>query len=187
MPPLIALLDANVLYPAELRSFLMYLAVPGVYRAKWSKDIHEEWMSSLLLNRPDLTRGQLERTRELMDKNAPDALVTGYESLIPSLNLPDEKDRHVLAAAIQSNASVIVTNNLRDFSAESLREFEIEAQSPDEFILHLLDLTAEDVYEAAEAHRLSLKNPSKTVAEYLNTLESQGLLRTVAELRLALL
>jgi hypothetical protein len=93
----------------------------------------------------------------------------------------------VLAAAIQSNASVIVTNNLRDFSAESLREFEIEAQSPDEFILHLLDLTAEDVYEAAEAHRLSLKNPSKTVAEYLNTLESQGLLRTVAELRLALL
>jgi hypothetical protein len=61
MPPLIALLDANVLYPAELRSYLMYLAVPGVYRAKWSKDIHEEWMSSLLLNRSDLTRAQLER------------------------------------------------------------------------------------------------------------------------------
>jgi len=73
MPLFIALLDANVLYPAELRSFLMYLAVPGVYRAKWSKDIHEEWMSSLLINRPDLTRAQLERTRELMDKNAPDA------------------------------------------------------------------------------------------------------------------
>ena len=100
--PLIALLDANVLYPAELRSFLMYLAVPGVYRAKWSKDIHEEWMSNLLLNRPDLTRAQLERTRDLMDKNAPDALVTGYEDLIPSLSLPDEGDRHVLAAATLS-------------------------------------------------------------------------------------
>jgi Mn-dependent DtxR family transcriptional regulator len=59
--------------------------------------------------------------------------------------------------------------------------------SSDEFILHLLDLAAEDVYEAAEAHRLSLKNPSKTVAEYLNTLESQGLVRTVAVLRLTLL
>jgi predicted nucleic acid-binding protein len=187
MPPFIALLDANVLYPAELRSFLMYLAVLGVYRAKWSKDIHEEWMSSLLLNRPDLRRAQLERTRELMDKNAPDALVAGYKRLIPRLSLPDEGDRHVLAAAIQAKANVIVTNNLKDFPPEVLREFEIEAQTPDEFVMNLLDLAAEDVYEAAEAHRLSLKNPAKTVAEYLNTLESRGLVRTVAELRLALL
>ena len=187
MPPIIALLDANVLYPAELRSFLMYLAVPGVYRAKWSKDIHEEWMSNLLLNRPDLKRAQLERTRELMDKNAPDALVSGYESLIPSLSLPDEGDRHVLAAAIQAKANVIVTNNLKDFPPEVLQEFEIEAQTPDDFVMNLLDIAAEDVYEAAEAHRLSLKNPAKTVAEYLNTLESHGLVRTVAELRLALL
>jgi predicted nucleic acid-binding protein len=187
MQPLIALLDANVLYPADLRSFLMYLAVPGVYRAKWSKDIHEEWMSSLLLNRPDLTRAKLERTRELMDKNAPDALVAGYKSLIPRLSLPDEGDRHVLAAAIQAKANVIVTNNLKDFPPEVLQEFEIEAQTPDEFVMNLLDLATEDVYEAAEAHRLSLKNPAKTVAEYLKTLESHGLVRTVAELRLALL
>jgi DNA-binding transcriptional ArsR family regulator len=41
--------------------------------------------------------------------------------------------------------------------------------------LHLLDLAPENVCEAAEAHRLSLKNPAKTVAEHLNTLESQGL------------
>ena len=159
MPPSIALLDANVLYPAELRSFLMYLAVPEIYRAKWSNDIHEEWMSSLLLNRPDLTREQLERTRELMDKSEPDTLVMGYESLIPSLSLPDKNDLHVLAAAIQGEASVIVTNNLKDFPAESLQEFEIEAQTPDEFVINLLDLAAEEVYEAAEAHRLSLKNP----------------------------
>jgi hypothetical protein len=187
MPPFIALLDANVLYPAELRSFLMYLAIPGVYRAKWSKDIHEEWISNLLINRPDLTRGQLERTRALMDKNAPDALVTGYESLIPSLSLPDEGDRHVLAAAIQGNASVIVTNNLKDFPPEVLQEFEIEALTPDEFVSNLLDLATDDVYEAVETHRLSLKNPPKTVAEYLNTLESHGLVHTVAELRLTLL
>ena len=126
-------------------------------------------------------------TRELIDKNAPDALVMGYESLIPSLNLPDEKDRHVLAAAIQSKASVIGTKNLKDFPKESLQEFEIEAQSPDEFLLNLLDLAPEDVYEAAEDRRLGLKNPPKTVAEYLSTPESEGLVRTVAKLRLALL
>ena len=76
---------------------------------------------------------------------------------------------------------MIVTNNLKDFPPEVLQEFEIEAQTPDEFVINLLDLAGEDVYEAAEAHRLSLKNPSKTVAEYLNTLESHGLVRTVAE------
>lgn len=96
MPPLIAFLDANVLYPAELRSSLMYLSVSGLYQAKWSVEVHEEWISSLLLNRSDLTRAKLNRTRELMDKHAPDALVAGYRSLIAGLNLPDPDDRHVL-------------------------------------------------------------------------------------------
>ena len=62
--------DANVLYPPELRNFLMYLALTGVFRAKWSADVHEEWMQNLLKNRPDLTREKLERTRHLMDKAA---------------------------------------------------------------------------------------------------------------------
>lgn len=96
--------DANVLYPATLRNFLMHLALTGVFRAKWSADVHEEWMRNLLKNRPDLTREKLERTRQLMDKAAPDALVRGYEHLVSGLVLPDEDDRHVLAAAIRSGA-----------------------------------------------------------------------------------
>lgn len=83
-----AFYDANVLYPAELRNLLMYLALIGVFRAKWSADVHEEWISNLLKKRPDLTRDRLERTRMLMDKHAVDALVTGYEELIPGLQLP---------------------------------------------------------------------------------------------------
>lgn len=79
MPPFTAFLDANALYPADLRSFLMYLAVPGIFRARWSDDIHEEWISNLLEKRPDLSRTKLNRTRDLMNLNAPDALVTGYE------------------------------------------------------------------------------------------------------------
>src|SRR3989475_9198920 len=90
----------------------MHLALTGLFRAKWSADIHEEWISALLRNRPDLTREKLERTRMLMDQHATDALVTGYQELIPSLQLPDPNDRHVLAAAICSRADVIVT---RDF------------------------------------------------------------------------
>ncbi len=178
-----AFYDANVLYPAELRNLLMHLAVTGLFRAKWSADVHEEWISSLLKNRHDLTRDKLERTRMLMDKHAIDALVIGYEDLIPGLQLPDPNDRHVLAAAIRGQANVIVTMNLRDFPSDVLAPFGIEAQHPDEFILHLLDLAPGSVVAAAENHRQSLKNPPKTVSEYLETLERQGLTQTVSVLR----
>jgi hypothetical protein len=48
MAALIAFYDANVLYPAELRNFLMHLALTGLFRAKWSAAVHEEWISNLL-------------------------------------------------------------------------------------------------------------------------------------------
>jgi hypothetical protein len=94
-----------------LRSYAISDAprVDGVFHAKWPADVHEEWMSSLLANRPDLAREKLERTRQLIDKAAPHALVIGYEHLIAGLTLPDPKDRHVLAAAIRGGASVVVT------------------------------------------------------------------------------
>jgi predicted nucleic acid-binding protein len=178
-----AFYDANVLYPADLRNLLMHLALTGLFRATWSAGVHEEWMTALLRNRPDLSREKLERTRMLMDQHGEDALVTGYEDLIPGLQLPDPSDRHVLAAAIRGRADVIVTVNLRDFPAEILAEFEIEAQHPDEFVLHLLDLAPGIVAEAARNHRESLKNPPKTIDEYLNALESLGLTQTVSVLR----
>ena len=183
MAAFVAFYDANVLYPSELRNFLMHLALIGVFRAKWSVDVHEEWISNLLKNRPDLTREKLERTLQLMDKNAPDALVTDYDGLIATLQLPDPKDRHVLAAAIHSSASVIVTRNLKDFPPDYLSQFDIEAQHPDEFILHLFDLAPGLVVEAAENHRNSLKNPPKTPDEYLASLERQELTKTAAALR----
>ncbi len=183
MPPFTAILDANVLYPADLRSFLMYMAVPGIFRARWSDDIHEEWISRLLENRPDLNRTKLNRTRDLMNLKAPDALVTGYEHLIPAVKLPDPDDRHVLAAAIRGNADVIVTNNIKDFPARILEEYDIEAQTPDEFIYHLIGLYPDEVRNAAEIHRSSMSNPSKSVEEYLDSLERQGLTESCRALR----
>jgi len=170
-----AFYDANVLYPAELRNLLMHLALIGLFRAKWSADMHEEWISNLLKHRPDLTHDKLERTRMLMDKHAVDALATGYEDLIPGLQLPDPDDRHVLAAAIRGHADIIVTTNLRYFPPDIIGSFGIEVQHPDEFVLHLLDLAPGAVAAAAENHRQSLKNPTKTVIEYLETLARLGL------------
>jgi hypothetical protein len=62
------LLDACVLYPAPLRDLLIELASKGMFRGRWTEKIHDEWIRSLLKNRPDLTRDQLERTRKLMNE-----------------------------------------------------------------------------------------------------------------------
>ena len=144
-----AVYDASVLYPAPLRDLLMRLALTDLFRARWTEDIHEEWIRSLLEARPDLRREQLERTRELMNANVRDCLVAGYRSLIPGLELPDPDDRHVLAAAIRASASVIVTFNLRDFPAAQLEQYGAEAQHPDEFVVHLVGLNQAKVCAAA--------------------------------------
>lgn len=182
MTQLTAVLDACVLYPAPLRSFLMYLAVADVFRAKWTETIHEEWMRSVHNDRPDMTQGQVERIRDLMNAHVRDCLVAGYEWQIPGLHLPDADDRHVLAAAIHAGAEVIVTFNLDDFPASILTCYEIEAQHPDDFILRLIESSAELVCQAAKRQRESLKNPPLTVDAYLASLERQRLTKTVAAL-----
>jgi predicted nucleic acid-binding protein len=103
--------DACVLYPAPLRDLLMRLTLTDLYRASWSNQIHNEWINAVLRNRPDLSKAQLERTRSLMNAHVRDALVDGYQTLIPALELPDPDDRHVLAAAVQCGADLIVTFN----------------------------------------------------------------------------
>ncbi len=83
-----ALLDANILYPAPLRDLFLQLAVTDLFKARWSADIHREWIEALLRNEPHRERAALERTRDLMDQHTRDALVTGYEGLIPTLCFP---------------------------------------------------------------------------------------------------
>jgi hypothetical protein len=161
----------------------MHLAMKDMYRAKWTDLIHEEWIRNLLENRPDLTKTQLERTRDLMNAHVRDCLVTGFEDLVEALTLPDPDARHVLAAAIRCGASAIVTSNLKDFPDEVLSKYGVEALHPDDFLTLQLDLSPSTVCEAAKCHRESLKNPRKTVDDYLNSLEAQSLPQTVARLR----
>ncbi len=159
------------------------LALTDMFRAKWTKRIHDEWKRNLLANRTDLAAAQIDRTQQLMDSHVRDCLVTDYEDLVPSIKLPDEDDRHVVAAAIVAGADTIVTFNLSDFPVEELGKYDMEAQHPDDFIVHQISLSQPNVCLAAKRHRASLKKPAKTVEEYLTTLERQGLPQTVATLR----
>jgi predicted nucleic acid-binding protein len=160
----------------------MELAVSDLYRAKWSHAVHEEWITAVLQNRTDLTRVQLERTRDLMNAHVRDALVEDFEQLIDALELPDPDDRHVLAAAIKGHADLIVTVNLKDFPAETLDRWGIEAQHPDEFLTNQFHLSPPVFLQAVKTVRMRLKSPPKSVEEYLDTLRMQGLLATVKAL-----
>ena len=178
-----ALLDANVLYPAPLRDLFLQLAVTDLFKAKWTADIHREWIEALMRKEPQRDRAALERTRDLMDKATRDSLVMGYELLIDTLSLPDPDDRHVLAAAIVGRCDVIVTQNLKDFPNAALAPFEIAVQHPDEFLCDQLSLAAGVVCGAVRRVRARLLKPAYSVEEYLATLTRQGLIATVGELR----
>ena len=173
--------DACVLYPAPLRDFLIRLSMTGVFRARWTDLIQDEWTRSVLMKRPEL-HSALIRTRHLMEAAIPDCIVTGYETLMGALALPDPNDTHVLAAAIRCGAGVIVTFNLRDFPAKVLNQYGIEAQHPDTFIDNLFDLHPAEVIEAASKQRGNLKFPALDADRYLDTLLRFGLTQTVKNL-----
>ncbi|MCY3873652.1 MAG: PIN domain-containing protein [Rhodobacteraceae bacterium] len=177
-----ALLDANILYPAPMRDIFLQMAADDVFRAKWTEDIHREWIDALIRNEPHRDRATLEHTRRLMDRATRDCLVTGYEPLIPALNLPDPDDRHVLAAAIAGHCDVIVTCNLRDFPEDAVMPYGIEVLHPDTFLSNHLDLMPDPFCEAVRKIRERLVAPPISVQDYLTILAGLELIATAAEL-----
>jgi predicted nucleic acid-binding protein len=161
----------------------MHLAITDLFNARWTDEIHEEWISNLLKNRPDLTREKLTKTKDLMDHAVREPKVTDFQSIIPTLmGLPDSGDAHVIAAAIRSNSDAIVTYNIRDFPHEVLNEYCIEAIHPDDFINYQIDLNSALVCKAIKKLRGGLNNPKKSASEYLAIIKKQSLPKTVQAL-----
>lgn len=79
-----ALLDAYALYPLAMTDALMSLATAGLYAAKWTTKIEQEWIRSLERRRPELV-GRLTIRRDSMRQA-----------------VSDREDAHVLDAAIAS-------------------------------------------------------------------------------------
>jgi len=180
----VALLDANVLYPARLRDLLVRLAIAGLYRARWTDQILDECFENLIADRPDLAAEHLQRTRQLLSIAIPDAVVVGYDHLVEGLDLPDADDRHVLAAAIAAQAECLVTANLDDFPAWALPTG-VAVVSPDAFVLMLIQADPDAVATVVDAQAAALRKPPLTTAELLEGLEVVGLRMSVDALRRA--
>lgn len=131
------LLDTNVLYGAYLSDLILWLAERGLFRPLWSEEILQELERNLRSNGEDpaLVAKRLRAMRQYF----PDAMVSGYSSLMDTMTC-HPKDRHVLAAAVRSNAEVLVTFNLKDFPSDCVTTFDVEVVHPDKFLLDQLDL-----------------------------------------------
>jgi predicted nucleic acid-binding protein len=178
-----AVLDACALYPVALRDLLLTISVHGAYAARWTDQIQNEWVRNLLAKRPDLSATALARTVSLMNAAVDDCRITRFEHLIPSLTLPDPDDRHVLAAAIASNADAIVTFNLKDFPEAVAGKHQVKILHPDDFLIDLYGRDPATFLAANKVCRMRMKNPPKTASEQMEALERQGLTQTVALLR----
>ena len=168
-----AVLDTNVIYPIISRDLLFWFAHHDLYTPKWSKHIFDEWKEVMI--RRGVFEVEAEKRAGRANLAFPDALVQNYESLINHLTLPDEKDRHVLAAAIKTNANIIVTNNIKHFPEEYLQSFSLRATTTDNFLTDKIDLNPKQAVAAFREMVLNKKNPPLDEYQVLDQLRNIGL------------
>jgi predicted nucleic acid-binding protein len=181
-----AVLDACVLFPIATADALVSLAVAGLFSAKWTVAIEDEWLAVADRRHPGLS-GRFTNRRDAMRDAVLDWEVNaeGWKALAPSLTLPDPNDVHVLAAAIAGHADCIVTTNLKDFPASVLEVFGLVALHPDDFIVAQLDLDLYPALGAFKAMRARKRNPAYTAEEFAAAMERNGLVATAERLRRA--
>lgn len=169
-------LDTNVIYPLWIRDLLLWFAFYELYTPKWSENIFDEWIDVML--RKGIEEEEAYKRANKMNIAFPDALVENYEPLIETLRLPDQKDRHVLAAAITTNADLIITNNLKDFPIDYLSSFGLKAKCADDFLTDIIDLNQEISVDAYRKLVLNKKNPPYNEYDVLDILRNNGLKNT---------
>ena len=167
-----------------VRDLLLSLATAGLYHARWTDSIHDEWTRNLAKNKPEIAP-HLPEIVAMMNAAVPDCMVESYQPLIGCVALPDKDDQHVLAAAIAGHADAIVTFNIKHFPAEVLSPHGIEVQHPDDFVMNQLQLQELIAIEAIKKMRARWKNPERSATELIEALEKRGLPLTAAHLRQA--
>jgi len=183
-----AFVDACCLAGVLKRNLLLTLAEAEFFRIRWSADVLDETERAIAglfaargLEDPE-GKARLQRYR--MEQAFEDALVSGYEAFMPAaVCLPDPGDAHVLAAAIKTQAAVIVTDNLKDFPAEVLAPFNLEARCADDFLADTIALNPGRAVAVIRKMRERFQKPEKSAEALLVDMEASGLMETVNALR----
>lgn len=181
--PSVAVFDACILYPFHLRNIIVQAAVDRLVEARWTNEIHNEWIRNLTADTPTIPIDRLQTTRRLMNDALPGATISGYEDLVPTVNLPDPDDRHVVAAAIAAGASIILTWNLRDFPATALKKYGLRRQTPDAFLAGLYDEVPDLIVGSLANARRNLHKSRVSASDFIEILQHQGLTQLVTRLK----
>ncbi len=183
-----AFIDACTLASALKRNLLLSLAEAEFFRVRWSAKVMEETEAAIasILAAKGVTDASARASRacNAMQEAFEDAEVLAYDAFLPTCSeLPDHGDAHVLAAALKTRASTIVTENLADFPEEILAPLNIEARSADAFIADTIALDAGRAVAAIRKMRDRFDRPEKTAEQLLLDMEAAGLTETVDALR----
>ncbi len=153
------MIDACVLYPTVMREVLLGCAKAGLFEARWSDRILEEWARAAGKLGPAeevWARGEIAA----LGASFPRAVVRYDQAQEQQYWLPDPADIHVLTAAVIGSCDGILTMNAKDFPKNILGDEALLRWDPDGFALLLLEQSpqvvtgiAQDVL--AEANRLS--------------------------------
>ena len=185
---LVAVLDANVLYPQWLRDLLLTLAAFGYYEPRWSDRILDEMRRNVLADHPDIDPVRFNAvTLAALHRAFPAASVPVDDGLVAQMDNAVE-DRHVLAVAVTAAADVIVTSNVDDFFASRhVTSGDIAIEPPATFLTTVLDQHP-DVMAAVLLHLATNRRGVATIADVLVMLEHNQTLRPfVVEARRSLL
>jgi len=183
-----AIIDACTLADTLKRNLLLTLAEAGFFRLRWSGPILDETEAAIdgILRKKGRADAadRAKRARASMEAAFEDAMVTDFDIFLPAAaGLPDPDDAHVVAAAIKTQAAMIVTENLKDFPAAILATLDMEAKSADEFIADTIALDEGRAVAAIRRMRERFEKPEMTAEALLLSMEATGLVEAVNLLR----
>lgn len=184
MSRVIAFLDSCVLYPFSLRDILLQYSVDGFFQAKWSVKVRQEVIRNVEAKNPQ-TKGKLKRTFDLMEEAVPDFLATPSLETINEISgtTTDQKDVDILAAAIDSGCSHMVTSNLKDFDISHSMGRGVFIIHPDEFLEAVISGNLIRARVGFDSVVSRYKNPKRTKDEFCDALIANQLSKTVSILR----
>lgn len=169
-----AFLDACVLVPIALADTLLRLAEAGLYRPLWSDRVLDEVVDAIEAIHPQLASGPARSRADAMQASFEDACVRDWEDLVAGISLPDPDDRHLVAAALQGRADMIVTANVRDFPTEAWSRWASRSSTPTNFLLNQLDLEPDLTIATLRRQATATRRPAITTKALLDHLAKCG-------------
>ncbi|NEG69734.1 PIN domain-containing protein [Bifidobacterium choloepi] len=167
-------IDANIVVRTWLLDPLLCLAEAYFFEPKWSDAIMNEAYRAMIAHRHRQDAREIHQYIVTVEAAFPDSMVTNWRGYGNTVRLPDPDDQHVVAVALVSGASSIVTYNLEDFPSSVLEPYGIRAIHPDELLVRCYEEDSESFVEILREMVATKKHPTRTVRDQIEYFAAAG-------------